>query len=78
MKETLLLEGIAKYYRFMPHKNNRKKIVIDNVVLAEWIRKGIEKSEMMHKMNSKNKILSPQDFIRGKKVKMMLVGEEDG
>ncbi len=78
MKDTLLLEGIAKYYRFMPHKNNRKKIVIDNVILADWIRHEISKSEMKHEMNSKNKILTPQDFIRGKKVKIMLVGEEDG
>lgn len=76
MKDKLILNGIAKYYRTTSNRDDRKRIVIDNVELADWIKKGIETSEAKHKSNSNNKILTPQDFIRNMKVELRLVGDD--
>jgi len=69
-KKTLFI-GIAKYFR-IGSRGNRHKLVIDDVQLADWMKKEIEFSINKHKINSEFQIINPQDFIRNKRIEVRL------
>jgi len=69
--KKLLLKGTCKYYR-IGSKGNRHKLVIDNPVIADHIKKKIDKSVANHD-EGKGGILDVQHFMRNQEIEIRLV-----
>ena len=72
MDKNLILKGTAKYFR-IGSKGNRYKLIIDDIVLSDFIENEIKNSVEKHKVDYKNPILDAQDFIRLKLIEIRLV-----